>query len=146
MEEHPTHLVIDENVSIPLEEFRFSYVRSSGPGGQNVNKVNSQAQLSWRVGECTALSPEVLERLKLAQKGRISRAGLLRVDSQRYRDRERNRQDCLERVRGMVTAALTPPTVRKKTKVPRGVNQNRLRNKQHRSQTKQSRQSPRHDD
>lgn len=146
MSERPTHLVVNDALRIPMSEFRFSYVRSSGPGGQNVNKVNSQAQLSWNLNRCESLPEDVLARLKEAEKGRLSRFGVLRLDSQRYRDREKNREDCLQRVSAMVLAVAQPPKKRKKTKVPRAVHARRLHDKQVRSSVKETRRRPRFDD
>lgn len=146
MELSETHLVVNGQLAIPLTEFHFAYVRSSGPGGQNVNKVNSQAQLSWNVVDSPSLPPDIRERLQSGQRRRISKAGLLRVDSQRYRDRERNRADCLNRVGMMLVQAAEPPVHRKLTKTPRKVHLNRLKNKQQRSGVKQSRRPPRQDD
>lgn len=146
MTERPTHLSISESISIPLSEFRFSYVRSSGPGGQNVNKVNSQVQLTWNLQDCNSLPEDVLNRLREAEKGRLTTTGRLRMDCQRYRDRERNREDCLERLRIIVLKALSPPRRRKKTRVPKGAIERRLQNKQQRSGTKNSRRPPRLDD
>lgn len=129
-----------------MTEFRFSYVRSSGPGGQNVNKVNSQVQLKWDLNECQSLSEDVLARLREAEKGRLTKEGVLRMDCQRFRDREKNLQDCLDRIRILILGVAKPPRKRKKTKIPRGVVENRLRNKQQRSVVKDSRRRPRLDD
>jgi len=146
MTERPTHLSISESVSIPLSEFRFSYVRSSGPGGQNVNKVNSQVQLTWNLQDCTSLPEDVLGRLREAEKGRLTKTGCLRIDCQRFRDREKNRDDCLSRVRTMVLKVLRPPKKRRKTRIPRGAIERRLHDKQQRSGTKTARRTPRLDD
>lgn len=146
MIDRPTHLIVNEELRIPMSEFRFSYVRSSGPGGQNVNKVNSQAQLSWNLSRCQSLPEDVLNRLREAEKGRLSQDGILRLDSQRYRDREKNREDCLKRIAAMVLAVARPPKKRKKTKIPRAVHARRLHEKQIRSSVKETRRRPRLDD
>lgn len=138
-----SHLVISEEVAVPLSELRLTYVRSSGPGGQNVNKVSSQVQLAWDVNNCQSLPADVLERLKTAQRGRISKAGMLRINCQRFRDRERNREDCLDRLREMIVQVLHPPRKRRRTAVPRGARERRLQEKQQRSDVKRSRQRPR---
>ncbi|WP_092051502.1 alternative ribosome rescue aminoacyl-tRNA hydrolase ArfB [Planctomicrobium piriforme] len=140
------NLVISEQLSIPMSELRFAYVRSSGPGGQNVNKVNSQVQLAWKVAECQSLPADVLERLQAAQQGRISKAGFLRIHSDEYRDREKNREACLDRLRGMIAEVAKPPKKRRKTRVPKGVVEGRLREKLQRAQVKQTRRRPRLDD
>jgi len=146
MSERPTHLDISEAIRIPLSEFRFSYVRSSGPGGQNVNKVNSQVQLSWNLNRNESLPEDVMARLREAERGRLTRTGILRMDCQRYRDREQNRLDCLERIRQMVLKVIQPPKQRRKTRIPKGVVERRLRTKQRRSGVKVSRRPPRLDD
>ncbi len=139
-------LLIDERLSIPMSELRFRYVRSSGPGGQNVNKVNSQVQLAWRVADCQSLPADVLERLVNAQQGRISKAGYLRIHCDQFRDREKNRQECLDRLKGLISAVAKAPRTRRKTKVPRRMIESRLRNKQQRSEVKQTRRRPKLDD
>ncbi|WP_437230541.1 alternative ribosome rescue aminoacyl-tRNA hydrolase ArfB [Planctomicrobium sp. SH661] len=144
--ERPTHLIVSDSLSIPMSEFHFSYVRSSGPGGQNVNKVNSQVQLAWNLNECQSLPEDVLARLRESEKGRMTKTGVLRMDCQRYRDREKNREDCLEKVRNMVLDVASPPKKRRKSRIPRGAVERRLRSKQQRSGVKDSRRRPRLDD
>ncbi|WP_437206569.1 alternative ribosome rescue aminoacyl-tRNA hydrolase ArfB [Planctomicrobium sp. SH664] len=141
-----THLEINEQLSVPLEELSFAYVRSSGPGGQNVNKVNSQVQLSWNVSTTTALPADVHERLKSAEKGRISKAGILRIDCQTSRDREKNRAECLDRLKTMIMAVAKPPKKRRKTRATKASRERRLQSKQQRGDLKRSRRSPRQDD
>lgn len=143
MTDSQSSLEVTADVRVPLAEFVFAYVRSSGPGGQNVNKVNSQAQLSWNLSECRSLPAEALDRLRIAERGRINREDVLRVNCQRFRDRERNREDCLERVRRMILESLTPPPSRRKTRVPRRAHESRLREKQLRGEAKRSRRAPR---
>jgi ribosome-associated protein len=146
MADADSYLEITEELRIPLTEFDFAYVRSSGPGGQNVNKVNSQVQLAWDLTGNTSLPAEALERLKRLQRGRITKAGVLRIAGQRYRDRERNKQDCLERLRTMIVAALEVPKKRRPTRTPRRAKEQRLRQKQARADVKQTRRKPRMDD
>lgn len=142
MSQGETRLWITDEVSIPLAEMEFAYVRSSGPGGQNVNKVSSQVQLSWDLSRCECLSTESLDRLRQAERGRISKVDVLRIDCQRYRDREKNRQECLERLKTMVLKALTPPKPRRKTRAPRRVAEQRLEQKRRQSDVKRSRRPP----
>lgn len=146
MSENSAELVVSSTISVPQREFRFSYSRSSGPGGQNVNKVNSKAQLSWNPTASGALPEEVLERLLVQQRNRINKAGDLLITSERYRDRERNVADCLEKLRGMLVRAARRPTPRKATKPSRGSQERRLREKRARGETKsQRRQRPQGD-
>ena len=129
-------------VKIPLDELRFVYVKSSGPGGQNVNKVNSQAQLFWKLSESTAMAEDVRKRFEQQQKGRISKEGVFRLDSQRYRDREKNRQDCLDRLRNLIVLAEKVPQRRRKTRIPRRVREARLKAKRIRAGVKRDRRRP----
>jgi ribosome-associated protein len=109
-------LFVNDRIAIPLEEFAFTYTRSGGPGGQNVNKVASKATLRWMPSQSAALPEPVRKRLLAVLKGRLTSEGELLVTSQRTRDRERNRLDCLEKVRRLVLAAASPPKVRHPTR------------------------------
>jgi ribosome-associated protein len=101
-------------IKIPEFEFDFSFVRSSGPGGQNVNKVNSKAVLRWKASTCSVLSES--QKLLLLQKIKLNEAGELLVTSDRYRDQLRNREDCIQKLHELIQAALHVPKRRKKTK------------------------------
>lgn len=138
-----SHLIVTDRIAVPLSELEFAYVRSSGPGGQNVNKVNSQAQLSWNVAETTSLPEDVLDRFRRRQFRRISKEDIFRLNSQRFRDREKNRQDCLNRLREMIVDVLEPPVPRRKTHVPRRVIERRLDQKRQRGRLKEGRRPPR---
>jgi ribosome-associated protein len=133
---------INEQVSVPDDELEWSYARSGGPGGQNVNKVSSKAILRWRLQSNTTLPAEVRDRLIGQQRRRITTEGDLLITSQRYRDQERNRQDCLDRLREMVLKALEAPKPRKATKPTRGSRRRRLAEKRRRSATKEQRRGP----
>ena len=129
---------INEQVRIPDEELEWSYARSGGPGGQNVNKVNSKAVLRWRLTE-TALPAEVKLRLQGQERRRITTEGDLVISSQRHRDQERNRDDCLEKLRALVLKALEAPRPRKATRPTKGSKQRRLAAKRHRSAARERR-------
>jgi ribosome-associated protein len=133
---------INEQLHIPDDELEWSFARSGGPGGQNVNKVSSKAILRWRLGENTTLPPEAKTRLIGQQRRRITTEGDLLITSQRYRDQERNREDCLDRLCEMVLAALEAPKRRKATKPTRGSRRRRLAEKRKRSATKEQRRGP----
>jgi ribosome-associated protein len=135
-------LAIDDRVQIPENEFQWTYVRSGGPGGQNVNKVASKAVLRWDLARSPSLPEEVKARLRTQQRRRITIAGELILNSQRFRDQERNRQDCLEKLGAMIRQALVAPRPRKQTKPSRGARQARLRDKRHRATTKAARRKP----
>jgi len=97
-------LSINDDIQIPLDEFEWAFVRSSGPGGQNVNKVSSKAQLRWNPSG--RLSAEVLARLATAHPSAMTKEGEIVIASQRTRDALKNREDCLEKLRTMILAAL----------------------------------------
>ena len=132
-------LSVNSRLRIPLSEFEFTYARSSGPGGQNVNKVNSKALLRWPVRTSTSLPEPVRQRLLSRYGNRITAEGDLLISSQRFRDQARNVDDCLERLREMLILAATPPTRRKRTKPTRASIKRRLENKRHKSEKKQGR-------
>ena len=134
---------INERIRISESEFTWSFVRAGGPGGQNVNKVASKAVLDWDLVGSRSLPEQVKMRLRTQQRGRINSEGHLLVSSQRYRDQERNRQDCLEKLRAMVIQAQHVPRPRKATRPTRGSREARLRAKLHRSSTKAARRLPR---
>jgi ribosome-associated protein len=138
-------LIVNEHMHIPESELAWSYVRSSGPGGQNVNKVASKAVLRWDVAHSTALPEEVKIRLALQQKRYFTLEGTMIITSQRYRDQERNREDCLEKLRNLLLQALTVPRQRRPTRPTRGSKLNRLQNKKRRAAVKRERQRPRED-
>jgi ribosome-associated protein len=130
---------MNARVAIPDGELEWSYVRSGGPGGQNVNKVASKAVLRWNVAATAALLPDIKARLLAQQRGRVTTEGDLLLTSQRFRDQERNRQDCLEKLRAIVTAAAVAPKVRKKKKPTRASKERRLAAKKHRAAVKKQR-------
>jgi ribosome-associated protein len=95
-------LIVNPQLRIPLDEFRFSFARSSGPGGQNVNKVNSKAVLHWPLLASPSLPEDVRARLLAKHRRRLTAAGELLLASQRFRDAGRNVSDCLEKLRAML--------------------------------------------
>ncbi|HEY7424653.1 MAG TPA: alternative ribosome rescue aminoacyl-tRNA hydrolase ArfB [Gemmataceae bacterium] len=132
-------LDINDHIRIPEEEFSWSFVRSGGPGGQNVNKVASKAVLRWNLTASPSVPNDVKDRLRARQHQRITGDGDLLLTSQRYRDQERNRLDCLEKLREMLRAAAVPPKTRRKTKPTRGARERRLADKRRRASLKASR-------
>lgn len=135
-------LRINSRIVIPPSELRFSFVRSSGPGGQNVNKVNTKAQLRWSVVRSESLPADVRVRLLARFARRINDRGELVLTSQRYRDQGRNIADCLAKLREMLSSVATPPKRRKKTRPPRSANESRLRDKREKTEKKRRRASP----
>ncbi len=134
-------LAINPRVWIPLAELNFSFSRSSGPGGQNVNKVSTRVTLTFDVRSSKALSAaqkaRVLDRLHT----RIDSSGVLRVSASRHRTQAANRRTVLARFVELLADAFTPRTPRVATRVPAGAVARRLREKTHRSERKRQRQS-----
>lgn len=139
-------LVVTRTIRIPRTEFEFTFTHSSGPGGQNVNKVATKARLRWNLAATAALPAGVRDRFERTYGSRLTNDGDLLLTSQRFRNRDRNARDCLERLREMLRAVAKPPTPRKPTKPSRGAVQRRIDAKKRRSQRKQQRRPPRRDD
>ncbi|MCA9010629.1 MAG: aminoacyl-tRNA hydrolase [Planctomycetaceae bacterium] len=135
-------LEVSHRIRIPESEFTFTFSRSGGPGGQNVNKVSSKAQLTWDVTQTPSVPEDIRERFLLRYKRRITKEGTLLITSQRYRDQGRNTQDCLNKLVELLLSVAVLPTKRKATAPSRGAKQRRLKDKQVRSDKKQARQRP----
>jgi ribosome-associated protein len=133
---------ITEAITIPDDELYFTFARSGGPGGQNVNKVASKAVLHWNLTANTSLPEHVKDRLRTLQRGRITTEGNLVIQGQRFRDQAKNIEDCRERLRQMVLQALHVPKPRKATKPSRASKQRRLAAKRQLSQRKANRRKP----
>lgn len=139
-EPNPNVLRVSRRVGIPLEEIEFTYSRSGGPGGQNVNKVSSKTHLRWRMAATTVQLPEgTLDRMKASYPSRFTNEGDILLVSQTFRDQERNRQECLEKLVEMIRQCLQAPAQRKKTKPTRGSQIRRVEAKRRNSQRKESR-------
>ncbi|MGI9303518.1 MAG: alternative ribosome rescue aminoacyl-tRNA hydrolase ArfB [Gammaproteobacteria bacterium] len=130
------HIVIDE------DELRVKFVRASGPGGQNVNKVATAVQLRFDVKRSTSLPEDVRERLTSLAGKRINSRGVLIIDARRFRTQERNRQDAIDRLAALVRKAAAKPKKRLKTKPSRASKQRALDEKRRRGVTKRSRSKP----
>lgn len=135
-------LAITETLSIPLAVFAFEFARSGGPGGQNVNKVNSKATLRWTPAESPSLTPAVKARLLRTIGTRLTKEGELLITSQLTRDQGRNVEDCLEKVRELVLAAARPPKTRRASRPTFASNVRRVESKVRRSTTKKLRRKP----
>ena len=132
-------LPIAPNLVIPDCELRLSFARSSGPGGQNVNKVASKAILHFDVLNSPSLPPDVRGRFKTAFSSRLTTSGEVVIHSEEFRDQPKNIQACYEKLRQMIITVLKPPKKRRPTKPTRGSKMRRLTEKKTRSQTKQNR-------
>ncbi|MFQ5732833.1 MAG: alternative ribosome rescue aminoacyl-tRNA hydrolase ArfB [Planctomycetaceae bacterium] len=137
------HLVVSRRIRIPLSEFEWTFSRSSGPGGQNVNKVSSKAQLRWNVSDTESLPADVKERFVQKYRRRITTSGEFLISSQRYRDQPNNVDDCRRKLCELILAVSVAPKTRKKTKPGRAAKERRLREKKRRSERKQMRKQPR---
>ncbi len=135
-------LEITATLAIPEDEFEWSFARSGGPGGQNVNKVASKAVLRWNIAVNTTIPAEVKARLAEQQKRFFTLDAGVIITSQRYRDQERNREDCLEKLRAMIVQATFVPKPRKKTRPTRGSQRARLQDKKRRGAIKRDRRRP----
>ena len=132
-------LEITDTLSIPEDELVERFVRSSGPGGQNVNKVATAVELRFDIAASTALSEPVRERLLAKRDRRVTGEGVLVLSAQRFRTQDRNREDARERLAAFITSGLKAPTPRVATRPSRAAKQRRLTDKRERSTIKQSR-------
>lgn len=133
-------LFVTHRIVIPDGELQESFIRSSGPGGQNVNKVSSAVQLRFDV----RLSPSLTEtaREALLRGGRLTREGVLIIAAQRFREQDRNRADARARLAEILRRAATPKPVRRPTKVPKASKRKRVEGKKHRAEIKRGRAKP----
>jgi ribosome-associated protein len=133
---------INAQIAIPRRELRFSFVRSSGPGGQNVNKVASKAVLRWAVAASASISQEVRSRFLARYGRRINDRGELVLSSQRYRDQAKNVADCLEKLRTLLLSVAKAPRARKKTRPTKASREARLSEKRATGEKKRRRRPP----
>lgn len=130
---------IDGQGVIAEDELVFKASRSGGPGGQNVNKVNTRITLFFNVQDSTSLSSDQKDRILSSLSRRIDREGVLRVVAQKFRTQDANRRAAVERFRQLLAEALKPTPVRKKTKASAGARERRLSRKKHRGAVKRER-------
>ncbi len=134
---------ITPQLEIPDQELAFATSRSSGPGGQNVNKVESRVTLLFDLAASASLSDEQKERLRERLRGRISRAGVLRVVAQKHRTQAANREAALARFGELVREALSEEAPRRPTRQPAAAKRRRLEEKRRRGEVKRERRAPR---
>jgi len=129
----------DQRLKIPESELMITFIRSTGPGGQNVNKVATAAQLRFDVRNSPSLPDEVKQRLVRLAGRRMNSDGVLVIEARRYREQERNRLDAIARLNHLVELACQPPEVRRPTMPTSASMRARLESKRRRSALKRGR-------
>lgn len=127
---------ITDHISIGEDELEERFIRASGPGGQNVNKLNTAVQLRFDVRHSPALRDDVRARLARLAGQRLTNDGVLVITAQRHRTQERNRQDALDRLIELIRRAAVAPKPRRPTKPTKGSKERRLQGKKQRSTIK----------
>lgn len=131
---------VTDTISIDESEISESFVRASGPGGQNVNKVSSAVQLRFDVRQSRSLPNDVAVRLMKLAGSRLTKEGVIVILAQEHRQQERNRAEARDRLLDLIRQAAVRPVPRRKTKVPKAQKKKRLEGKKRRSEIKRGRQ------
>ena len=132
-------LQISTHIAIPEDELSFSFSRSSGPGGQNVNKVSSKATMRWQATASQALPVDVRGRFLAKYASQLTNDGEVVLYSQEFRDQPKNIQACREKLRTMIASVVVPPKKRRPTKPTKGSKVRRLNDKKSRAKIKEGR-------
>jgi ribosome-associated protein len=134
---------ITPQIALDEREVTLEFVRASGPGGQNVNKVATAVQLRFDAAHSPSLPEEVRARLLTQAAGQITGEGVLVIDARRYRSQARNREDALERLAELVRRAAVPPKPRRPTRTPKAAKERRLEGKRRLAERKRLRREVR---
>jgi ribosome-associated protein len=134
-------LRISSELVIPDEDFEWKFVRASGPGGQNVNKVSSAVQLRFLLPQNSTLPAAAQQRLRRLAGQKLNDDGSILISARSERSQDQNRREALARLEALVREALVTPKIRKKTKPTRASKERRIESKKRRSSTKRHRQS-----
>jgi len=137
---------ISRQITIPDADLELAFVRGSGPGGQNVNKVASAVQLRYRLATSSALAPRVKQRLRLLAGQRVTDDGSVLIQARTQRSQEQNRREAEQRLADLIRRALIEPKLRRATKPTRSSKERRLASKQRAQRIKQLRGPPGRDD
>lgn len=129
----------DELLGLIFPELRFSFSRSSGPGGQNVNKKNTKVELRWRFLDSKLLSQETKKRIAEFYLSKVNERNELVIVSQETRSQASNKAECLVKLRRILVKAMQRSKIRKKSNVPKGEKKKRLNAKRKRADTKENR-------
>ncbi len=138
--EDQSRIVLAPGVTAARSAIRFSFARSSGPGGQNVNKVNTKAELRLDLRELTGLDAAAMERLRTLAGSRLTKDDELIITADDSRSQRANRETCMERLRELIRRAAVRPKPRKKKRLSRAQKEKRLQGKRERSEKKSRRQ------